>query len=679
MNGKDQVTTLKGLGPKKAAVLEKLNIIKIEDLLCFFPRDYQDRRTFTSIDKLTQGRPALVRGRVKSLVQDGYHKKGRQILRLLIDDHGHQMEVVFFHGKYLSKVFKLGNTYDFYGVPCKNNGKMQMVHPDFSTPENREMGILPIYSLTSGISQREIRRWQKTIIEECEPLIDYMPSEVIERQNLCSLENAINNVHFPKEKSRLLEGKYRLIFDELLTLQLGLLGAKATMTDKAGGIIFDKKVKIDDYISNLPYSLTKAQKKVVKEIDENITSGQMMNRLVQGDVGSGKTVVAQIALYKGIKSGFQGVLMAPTEILAKQHYADLKDGFKPYGIEVGLLVGSMSSKEKKTVLDELKEGKIHILVGTHAIIQPNVRFKNLGLVITDEQHRFGVNQRALLSEKGNHPHILVMTATPIPRTLAVIIYGDLDVSIIDELPPGRQKIITQTIENSRRDQCYDFVEKEVEKGRQAYVVTPLIGESEVLDVLSAEEVFHELKSKFKGKSVELIHGEIKAKEKNKIMERFYEGEINILVSTVVIEVGINVPNATMMVIENAERFGLAQLHQLRGRVGRGSYQSYCILVSKNNTEVAKARSKIMVESQDGFYIAEKDLEIRGPGELFGTRQHGIPDLNLADLVKHIDILTKARDEAMAIIKADPLLKDKKHEGLKDKVENFFGEDFAFKL
>jgi ATP-dependent DNA helicase RecG len=404
-----------------------------------------------------------------------------------------------------------------------------------------------------------------------------------------------------------------------------------------------------------------------------------MNRLVQGDVGSGKTAVAEIAMYKAVKCGYQAVLMAPTEILAKQHYEGLKRNFARHQIEVGFLSGNMKAAEKRETLKRLKDGHIQILIGTHAIIQPQVEFNKLGLVITDEQHRFGVGQRIKLKEKGLNPNILVMTATPIPRTLAVIIYGDLDVSIIDELPPGRQKIQTRSINGQKRMQCYDFVEQQLKEGRQAYVVTPLIEDSEVLDVRSAQSVAEELKGRFAGYSVELIHGAMKQVQKDEIMERFYNGEIDVLVATVVIEVGINVPNSTVIVVENAERFGLAQLHQLRGRVGRGSHKSYCFLIYEGSSDIAVKRGEIMEASSDGFFIAEEDLKLRGPGEIFGMRQHGMPDLNIADLAKHIKVMEHAKVEARKVIEKDPYLIDEKNQVLRRRVIKLFGQDFSFIL
>lgn len=680
MELKEKVTVLKGVGPKKAAALEKLGIRTIEDLISFFPRDYQDRRFIRAIAELEEDRPACVQGRVRSVIKDPYRRGRKQILKILVSDSSGIMEVIFFNAAYLSNHFKRGMTYIFYGKPIENKGRFQMVHPDFSAEESGVLkGILPVYPLTAGLSQKEMRNWQKTALTDVSQMEDYLPQEIIERNRLCSTAYAVSNVHFPKDRQPLLQGKYRLIFDELLALQTGLLASKCRMTLGKQGPVFDSEADAGEYISGLAYELTGAQKRVVDEITADVESGKVMNRLVQGDVGSGKTAVAEAALYKAVKSGFQGVMMAPTEILAKQHYNGLSKSFAPYGICVGLLTGSMKAAEKRDVLSRLSSGEIQILVGTHAVIQPGVVFEKLGLVITDEQHRFGVNQRTALSQKGDNPHVLVMTATPIPRTLAVILYGDLDVSIIDELPPGRQKIITRAVEEPQRDQCYDFVEKELEKGRQAYIVAPLIDESEVLDVKSAEELYEEMGQRFSGYQVALLHGAMKQQEKDEIMARFYDNEIQVLVSTVVIEVGINVPNATMMVIENAERFGLAQLHQLRGRVGRGSHQSYCVLISKKASDVSKKRAEIMASSQDGFYIAEQDLKLRGPGEIFGTRQHGVPDLLLADLAKHIKILNDVKKEADQIIAEDPLLESDRYAGLRRRVIRLFGDDFSLKL
>lgn len=674
----DSISSIKGIGPKKAEALSKLNIKTLEDLIYFFPRDYEDRRCVKNISQLEEDETAVVRARVTLVVNDRYRRGSKRLLRLLVTDDTGSLEVVFFNAGYLAKSFNAGDEYVFYGKVSANFGKMQMVHPDFSRDDSVS-GILPVYPLTKGITQREMRIWQKSAEALYCRAEEILSPGTIENNRLCSIEYALRNVHFPEEKQKLLEGKYRLVFDELLVMQTGLLAAGTNSREGRNGIAFSAEVSVQDYIDSLPYPLTGAQSRCVDEIIADLESGKVMNRLVQGDVGSGKTAVAEIAMYKAVKCGYQAVLMAPTEILAKQHYEGLKKSFAAHGIEVGFLSGTMKAAEKRENLRMLEDGTIQILIGTHAIIQPEVRFSRLGLVITDEQHRFGVKQRISLKEKGENPNVLVMTATPIPRTLAVILYGDLDVSVIDELPPGRQKIRTRSLTADQRSRCYDFVEKQLQQGRQAYVVTPLIEDSEVLDVKSAQQVTEELSQRFRRYKVALIHGGMKQSEKDSIMELFYRGEIDVLVATVVIEVGINVPNATVIVIENAERFGLAQLHQLRGRVGRGSFSSFCFLIRDGNSEIAKKRCEIMEASSDGFYIAEEDLKLRGPGEIFGTRQHGLPDLNIADLARHISILNVAKNEAKIIIENDPQLKKTENQPLRRRVIRLFGEDFSLNL
>ncbi len=680
MNLNDEVIAIKGIGPKKAEALRRIGICKIEDFLYYYPRDYQDRRQIKKIRELENGSLALAAGTVNSKIKGGYGKK--QILKLLITDESGAMEVIFFNAQFLVNKFEMNRQYVFYGKATVEYGKTKMVHPEFFTNEQENIcGIIPIYSLTAGISQADMFKWQAIAVGMVnQQLHEHLTQELIEKNKLCDLGYALSNIHFPQDKNHLKAAKYRLIFDELLFLQMGLLSIKNRITTEEKGIVFHKNIDVYEFIQMLPYALTNAQKKVIQEINDDMESEKVMNRLVQGDVGSGKTVVAETALYKAVKSGFQGVLMAPTELLAKQHYEGLSQEFSKHGIRVGFLSGSMSAKNKKDTLQLLAEGEIHILVGTHAIIQPNVKFKNLGLVITDEQHRFGVNQRNLLTEKGKNPDLLVMTATPIPRTLAVIVYGDLDISIIDELPPGRQKIITTAVEQGNRSKAYSFVRQQIQEGRQAYVVAPHIEESESLEnVISAQELHEQLQKEFYNMEVALLHGEMKQADKDCIMQKFYDGHIDILVSTVVIEVGINVPNATIMVIENAERFGLAQLHQLRGRVGRGKHQSYCILISHGKSSISKERLKIMVSTSDGFVIAEKDLELRGPGEFFGVRQHGLPELKLADLMRHITILNIAKEDAKAILEKDPKLLSYEMAEIRHKIIKFFGENAVLSI
>ncbi|NLY71886.1 MAG: ATP-dependent DNA helicase RecG, partial [Clostridiales bacterium] len=638
----DDVKSIKGVGPKKAKVLEALDIFTIEDLLHHYPRDYEDRRIIRTINSLKEDETVLIQGKIRLIHKSRYVKGKKRTLRLLVSDNTGDIEVVFFNSAYLERILKKNVEYQFYGKISRNNGRLQMLHPNLSVSTGESApGILPIYSLVQGITQNEIRRWQKEAISYMKELEDHLPLYLIKENRMCDLHYAIENIHFPKDVQKLKESKYRLVYDELFLLQLALLSIKQRFDKDISGIEFSNQIKMEEFVSKLPYKLTGAQSRVLAEIEKDMESKKIMNRLIQGDVGSGKTAIAATAAYKAIKSGYQAVLMAPTEILARQHKDTLKSMFEPFEINVELLTGSMTAKNREGLINDLKEGKIDFLIGTHAVIQEDVQFNNLGLVITDEQHRFGVKQRLLLTQKGSNPDVLVMTATPIPRTLAFILYGDLDISIIDEMPPGRKPVITKVVNrNTGREYAYDFVRNEIAKGRQAYVVAPLIEESDVLDVKSATELYEELKNRFKDYKVQLLHGSMKQLEKDNIMEEFKEGKIDILVSTVVIEVGINVPNATIMLIENAERFGLATLHQLRGRVGRGKYQSYCILIAEEKTELAKQRTQIMEQTTDGFIIAEKDLELRGPGEFFGVRQHGIPELKIADLAKNIKVLEK---------------------------------------
>ncbi len=672
MSLQDKITILKGIGPGKSAAFNKLNIESVEDFLFFYPRDYEDRRELRKINSLTDGDTALVKGKLVLMARGRGRIPRKQTLKLFVQDETGAMEVVFFHAGFLERTLKQNENYIFYGKISVNLGRIQMLHPDVSRFDpDQEQSILPIYPLTGGISQGEMRKWQRAALEFLPELEEYLPEQTLRRNRLCGIRYAIENIHYPSDRKRLMEAKYRLIFEELLFLQTGLLAIKRRMTSKGEGICFSPAVSMDEFTESLPYALTGAQKRVLSEINADMESVRIMNRLVQGDVGSGKTVIAAAAMYKAVKSGFQAVLMAPTELLARQHFDGLKPIFRRFGIKVGFLSGSLPQKEKKEIQLQIENGDLDIIIGTHAVIQPGVQFAGLGLVITDEQHRFGVNQRAILSQKGQNPDVLVMTATPIPRTLAVILYGDLDISVIDEMPPGRQQIITRAVKSEGREASYEFVRREVKNGRQAYVVAPLIEDSENLDARSALGLYDELKERFQVFSVAFLHGAMKQADKDRIMQEFNDGLIQILISTVVIEVGINVPNATVMLVENAERFGLAQLHQLRGRVGRGEEQSYCILISEGGSKVAEERAEIMRSTTDGFLIAEKDLELRGPGEFFGMRQHGMPELKLADLAKHVKILSTVREEAEQLLNDDEFLSGKDSIKLREKIDKIF--------
>lgn len=680
MQRTDKIDTLKGVGPKKAQNFAKAGIHTLEDLLCFFPRKYEDRREVIPIGSLQPGKDALVFGKVLSRRYSGNPYKKNTPLTLLISDETGTIEVVFFNGRYIANLFNINQEYTFYGRVTANYDRLQMVHPEFHKKGDPAdiRGIIPVYPMISGISQNEIRKLQKQISVLYEDMPEWLPSEIVKENRLASEGFALENIHFPRDAKRMLQGKFRLIFDELLTLETGLFYIKNETRKDTGGIVIDGS-KAEPFIENLPFLLTEGQASVWEDMKKDLSSEKVMNRLIQGDVGSGKTVVAEMAMFAVAKCGFQSVMMAPTELLAKQHMQSLTADFAPYGIETGLLCSSMKAAEKRLTLERLERGEIQVLVGTHAVIQPDVKFKNLGMVITDEQHRFGVNQRSLLSKKGQNPNVLVMTATPIPRTLAVILYGDLDISQIRTMPKGRKTIKTTLFHGDERGRVYGFVKKQLAAGKQAYVVAPLIEESEKVDAKSAEELYTELSNKLKDFQVALVHGAMKQEEKDFIMQEFAKGYINVLVSTVVIEVGINVPNATVMVIENAERFGLAQLHQLRGRVGRGDDQSYCFLISGSDSEVAKERNQIMVSTCDGFEIAEADLRLRGPGELFGTRQHGLPEMHLSDLVRHADVLEKAKDTAKKIIDSDPGLEADELQKLKQRIQKMFGDDIKLEL
>ena len=679
----DSITTIRGVGPKKAQRLNNIGIITVADLLNHFPRGYQDRREVTPLSELQNGVPALTCATVVMVVKEASRYKKQQVLRVLVEDslsdgETATMEVVFFHVNYLESQFVKGDSYYFYGTPRVEWGKRQMIFPEFFSVKSPQASlqartILPLYPLTYGLSQMEVRKWVRTALEMSAEFLEYLPEELLIDSRLCSLDYAIHKIHFPEEKEQLKAAKYRLIFDELYLLQLALMLLKRKNSAGQPGLLMNGAAK--PMINRLPYILTQAQQRVLLEIFKDMSSGKRMNRLIQGDVGSGKTVLAAIGLYKAVISGYQGVLMAPTELLANQHEKTLKSLFQgllgPTGqeIKVGLLTSSMKASAKRSLLEQLSTGKLDIVVGTHALIQPSVLFQRLGLVVTDEQHRFGVEQRMRLNEKGQMPHILVMTATPIPRTLAVVLFGDMDVSILDEKPAGRQEIVTTVSDDLHRPEIYRFVKQELKRGKQAFVVTPLIEESETLEIKSTEEVFTQLKSEFQSFRVECLHGGMPRAQKDAVMLDFAEGGIDLLVSTVVIEVGIDIPNATVMVIENAERFGLAQLHQLRGRVGRGTEKSYCILVSEGNSVFAKKRAEIMATSNDGFYIAEKDLALRGPGEFFGTRQHGLPELKLADLSRHTKILEDARNRAKDTLIKYPELSE--FQELQKRVNQFF--------
>jgi ATP-dependent DNA helicase RecG len=662
------ISILKGVGQKKRAALASMGINTVLDLLYYFPRTWEDRRNRVKISELKENTPAGFIAKIISVKKPARNfRSGRRTpFVAMVGDETGVAETVFFSAAYMDRVLTVGSEFYFFGTPTLNFGKISFVHPEFERvgdSEFKSVPIMPVYPLKSGISQLDMRRWHREIIHAAALADDMLPSNMLAELSICGLDYALTNVHFPSDKHALSAARYRLIFEELFLLATALGVIRESKVGGVRGIAFSEKLHPADFAKLLKFEMTSAQKRSVNEIYADMESEKQMNRLVQGDVGSGKTAVAMAGIFKAAEDGYQSVMMAPTEILAAQHYAEFENVFgsdsaKP--LRVRLLTASVKPSARAEILAELAAGKVDVIVGTHALLQPDVIFKNLGLVITDEQHRFGVNQRIGLSEKGGaQPDILVMTATPIPRTLAFILYGDLDVSIIDELPPGRKPVLTKAVGSGKRDMVYKSAREQIDRGHQVYVVCPLIEDNDESDIMasvrSAESVHEEVTRRFPELRVALLHGSVKQAEKDSIMNEFASGTIDILVSTVVIEVGINVPNATMMIIENAERFGLAQLHQLRGRVGRGADKSYCVLITDSGSDEAAERMQIMTETNDGFVIAERDLAMRGPGEFFGVRQHGLPELKISDMVKNASMLETVKRASSEILRNDPRL------------------------
>lgn len=572
---------------------------------------------------------------------------------------------------------KYGKKYRFFGKISNKYGKIDLTSPVFDEIEkkNNTGKIIPLYPLTFSLSQNTIRKIIENGLKDVEEdggLKETLPQYILNEYKLEEINKAIETVHFPKEFADFEIARKRFVFEELLSTQLALLQLKNSNLKDHKGISFSKDAHMSDVINSLPFNLTKAQLRVLEEIDKNMEQDKSMNRLLQGDVGSGKTVVAMISAYKAVKSGYQVAVLAPTAILATQHLENFQKILEKFDIRCELLISGITKKKKTEILEKLQNGEIDILIGTHAMLEENVTFKNLGLVVTDEQHRFGVKQRTTMAQKGENPDVLVMSATPIPRTLALILYGDLDISVIDELPPNRKKIETFAVTKALEDRVNNFVRKQVDEGRQAYIVCPLVEESEENDLQSVISLYEKCKTEvFPNYRIEYIHGKMKQKEKDDIMERFKNGEIDILISTTVIEVGVDVPNSSIMVIEDAQRFGLAQLHQLRGRVGRGEYQSYCILKYEGKGKNTRERMKIMTQTNDGFVISQKDLELRGSGDFFGTNQHGIPDFKIANLFTDIDILKLAQEAAIKIVNDDEKLEKPENDLLKELVKDKF--------
>ena len=668
------VKYIKGVGPARVELLNKLGIFTLKDLITYYPRTYEDRNKPKYICECEEGEEVLIEAIVCSSITN-VRLKGKTMQKLIVRDETGSATITWFNQTYLKSKFKVGDKYKFFGKVSKKRGKVMFNSPVFDVEEKTQNTgrIIPIYPLTYNLSQNNLRKMIEAAMEEVYgKLQETLPQYLLKEYNLENINDATKHIHFPDEFKDFKIARNRLVFEELLSVQLALLELKNSYMNEEQGIKFSKQVKISEVINTLPFKLTKAQLRVLEEIDNNMESEKSMNRLLQGDVGSGKTVIAMCAAYKAVKSGYQAAIMAPTAILATQHLENFKGILEKLDIKCELLISGITKKKKENILERLKNGDIDILIGTHAIIEENVVFKNLGLVVTDEQHRFGVKQRTKIAEKGKNPDVLVMTATPIPRTLALILYGDLDISIIDELPPNRKKVETFAVGKNMTDRVNNFIRKQIQEGRQAYIVCPLVEENEEMDLKSVEKLFETYsKEIFPEYRVEYIHGKMRPKDKDSIMERFKNKEIDILISTTVIEVGVDVPNSNIMVIENAERFGLAQLHQLRGRVGRGEYQSYCILKFEGKSENVRKRMKVMCETNDGFVISEKDLELRGAGDFFGTMQHGLPEFKIANLFEDIETLRMVQSVAMKILSEDPKLEKDENKLLKELIKEKF--------
>lgn len=670
------VKFIKGVGPNRVKLLNRIGIYTLKDLITYYPRTYEDRSKPKNICECVNGEEALIEGIVCNRLSD-VKIPHKTMQKLIIRDETMSATITWFNQSYLKSRFQVGKKYRFYGRINNQYGKISMTSPVFDDidKENNTGRIIPIYPLTFNLSQNVLRKIIENGLSELDgKLEETLPERVLSEYKLERINESIKNIHFPEKFESFKAARNRLVFEELFAVQLALLELKNQYMTEDKGIKFDVNVKMSDIINKLPFKLTKAQLRVLEEIDNNMESEKSMNRLLQGDVGSGKTVVAMCAAYKAVRSGYQAAIMAPTAILASQHLENFKKIFDELNIKCELLISGITKKKKEELLERLKNGEIDILIGTHALIEENVVFKNLGLVVTDEQHRFGVKQRTKIAQKGHKPDVLVMTATPIPRTLALILYGDLDISIIDELPPNRKQIETFAVGKNMTDRINKFIEKQIQQGRQAYVVCPLVEDDEESNLKSVEKLYETYKNEiFPQYNVAYIHGKMKTKEKDIIMQEFKEGKINILISTTVIEVGVDVPNANIMVIENAERFGLAQLHQLRGRVGRGEYESYCVLKFEGKSDTVKQRMKVMCDTNDGFIISEKDLELRGAGDFFGTMQHGLPEFKIANLFEDIPILKLAQEAATKIINEDPKLEKKENVKLKGLIKDKFAD------
>ncbi len=680
MNDKTPLRELKGVGEKTEKLFQKIGITTAEELLRYYPRTYDIYEEPVEIASAEEDKTVSIRATIATGIYIN-QIRNLQVLTTTVADASGRLPVAWFNAPYLRGTLKKGSVFILRGKIIRKKGRPQMEHPEIFTPAAYEEiihSMQPVYGLTKGLSNKMITKLVHQILDTRPLHGEYLPEEIRERYQLADANYAIRTVHFPKNMQELLTARKRLVFDEFLLFVLAIQLLKEK-TEEAPNTFPMKPVwTTEEIIEGLPYDLTGAQKNVWHEIERDLSGHKLMSRLVQGDVGSGKTVIAFLAMVLSAENGFQSALMVPTEVLANQHYEGFLRLMEEQNIascHPVLLTGSTTARQKREIYQKIADGEVNVIIGTHALIQEKVEYKNLGLVITDEQHRFGVRQREALTTRGNPPHVLVMSATPIPRTLAIILYGDLDISIIDELPAKRLPIKNCVVGTSYRPKAYSFIEKQVQMGRQAYVICPMVEESEGLEAENVTDYARKLQEILPGEiKVEILHGKMKPKEKNRIMEAFASGEIQVLVSTTVVEVGVNVPNATVMMVENAERFGLAQLHQLRGRVGRGEHQSYCIFIQGNNEENTSKRLKILNESNDGFYIAGEDLKLRGPGDLFGIRQSGLMEFKIGDIYNDAGILKNASEAAGEILALDFDLILPQHKALNEHLKGYMSEE-----
>ena len=680
------LTDFPGVGPARAAKLEKLGLTRVRDLMTYFPRDYEDRRKIWSIRSAPLGVKVCVQAMAAEHPRLSRIRKGMELVKVKAVDHAGALHITFFNQSYVERAIKAGEEYVFWGIVEEQGSRRTMVNPIFERADRQAVTgcILPIYPLTAGISNHLLCSLTRPAVEACTAQMpESLPRSVRLDHELAQTEFSFRNIHFPDSLESLDLARRRLTFEELFYLSAGLAMLKHRRGDAAGQVVPSRP--LEEFLALLPFPPTQAQRRVMEEVAADLSSGRSMNRLVQGDVGSGKTVVAAWGAYLAAKAGMQTALMAPTEVLAQQHARSLSAMLEPAGVRVGLLTGSFTPAQKKRLRQAIAQGEVDLVVGTHALISQDVEFQNLGLMVADEQHRFGVAQRSALAAKGQAPHVLVMSATPIPRTLALIIYGDLDVSVIDQLPPGRSPVETYVVHEDKRQRMYNFVRKLVGEGRQAYIICPAVedrtaqegGEGEPVpfaDLKAVKSYAQHLQDEvFPDLRLALLHGKMRPKEKDAVMAAFAAGDVDVLVSTTVVEVGVDVPNAALIIVENAERFGLSQLHQLRGRVGRGKHQSYCVLITNSHAPDAMTRLKTLASTTDGFKISEEDLKLRGPGDFFGSRQHGLPQLALADLSGDMRLLQQAQQSARQLLQQDPTLSQPENRPVLDRVRQMFAD------